>query len=111
MTQLKNFTADDTFAFQGAEHFADGSVPRIYYFSDEEMEAFFDLMEKDYESGDFIYIIHHAEGLSLGWTAKGEPEEVNFPEGIMSERVEYLLEALDPHTLPLWAMSVAKVQK
>lgn len=40
MTQLKNFTADDMFAFQGAEHFADGSVPRIYYFSDEEMEDF-----------------------------------------------------------------------
>ncbi|EHT1484451.1 hypothetical protein KXE51_003431 [Salmonella enterica] len=111
MTQLKNFTADDMFAFQGAEHFADGSVPRIYYFSNEEMEDFFALMEKEYTETDFVYVIHHAEGLSLGWTANGEPEEVNFPEGIMSERVEYLLEALDPHTLPLWAMSVAQIQK
>lgn len=111
MTILKDFTSDDMFSFQGSEHFPDGSVPRIYYFTDEEIEAFFDLMGCDYDSGDFVYLIHHAEGMSLGWTSANGPEEVNWEAGDISERVEYLLESLDSHTLPLWAMSVAKVQK
>lgn len=111
MTKLKNFTTDDMFTFQGSEHFPDGSVPRIHYFTDEEMESFFNLMGLEFDSADMIYLIHHAEGISLGWCANGEPEEVNWPSGEVSEQIERLLESFDSHTLPLWAMSVAKVQQ
>lgn len=111
MIQLTNFTPEDSSSFMGVEPFSDGSLPRIYYFSDEEIESFFDLTEFAREEDDFVYVVHHKEGLILGWTAEGIPSEISWEEGIMSERVEYLLESLDPHTLPLWAMSVAKLQK
>lgn len=111
MIILKPFTESDAFSFQGAEPFADGSLPRIYYFSEEEMEAFFDLMGDRPDSSDFVYILHHADGMVLGWTVDGQPAEASWPAGDISERVEYLLESLDPHTLPLWAMSAASIQK
>lgn len=111
MTTLKNFTKDDMFCFQGSEHFPDGSVPRIHYFSDQEMESFFNMMGIEFENTDMIYMIHHAEGFSLGWFANGEAEEVNWPAGEVSEHIERFLESLDSSTLPLWAISVAKVQR
>lgn len=111
MTILKNFTRDDMFAFQGAENFPDGSVPRIYHFSDEEIEALFDLLGQDYDEGDDVWILHHAEGIVLGWMVGGEVREFEWEAGDASERVEFLLESLTSHTLPLWAMSIATVVK
>lgn len=112
MTILKNFTTNDMYAFQGSVHFPDGTVPRIYHFTASQVEELFDLLDLEYNELCGAYIIHHAEGIALGWHDTADlNEERCWPSGDASERVEYLLEALTDHTLPLWAASVATVSK
>ena len=113
MITLKNFTKNDYFCFMGAEKFENGDLPRIYYFSDAEVEEFFNLMgiSNDQDGGNWAYLLHHNEGFVLGWFYGDEFPEVCWKAGDSSEKVEHLLEKLDSETLPLWAASVASVEK
>lgn len=112
MIKLTSFTREDAFAFQGAENFPDGSVPRIYYFSDSQTESFHDLMGMVYDKDDCnsVYIIHHADGMEMGWVDGDLYPTVSWAAGEVSEHVENLLQQLPGALLPMWAMSVAKSQ-
>lgn len=111
---LQNFTKNDWFGFQGAEEFADGSAPRIYYFTPEESSSLMSLLgvpSNPVEDGEYAYILHHGEGLVVGWFYGQEYPQVEWKAGAESEGIETLLGCLDSTTLPIWVASVVKAAK
>lgn len=113
MKRLKEFSKADQFAFMGSVNHADGSLPSIYYFSDELASRFYQLVDLEYdpECGDNAWMIYHGEGLAIGYNCNGE----DFPE--INWSLEHAVNVLpmadgyDDENFALWLASVVNAVK